>query len=212
MENIEFKIAGKQNKNIRPSLRKAYVTTSPQLVGERQIKFIFSTPDMDRDYDKISQEGIDLSTYTTAPVVYWNHIHDDMPIAKCVSIGLENGNLTGIVEFVSQDNPEVGQKAEGLYQLCRDGFVSTTSIGFIAQEWKFADEQERYDKDGADIEKCQLVEISLCGIPSNPNCLIQEVGSPETVFELTTAAIDMAVSPAKRLRAARLRRILDSID
>jgi HK97 family phage prohead protease len=206
IETHEWKALGKQDKSIKPSLRKANVSTT-QAVGDRQIKFIFSTPQLDRDYDVITQEGIDVSHYTTNPVIFWNHLHDTLPIGKCISLGIENGCLTGIVEFVSFDNPEVGAKAEGVYQLARDGYLSTVSIGFIATEWKFADDTDRYTKDGADIQKCELVEVSIVGIPSNRGALIQEVGAPATVFE----PIEITDVP-KKYRAARLRRVIAAIE
>lgn len=197
----------KKEKSVKPSFIKASVgrTTS---VGDRQIKFVFSTPQMDRDYDVIEQEGIGLDLYSTNPVVYFSHAHDTLPIGRTISLGIEDGCLQGIIEFVPADNPEVGQKAEGIYRLARDGYLNAVSIGFIATEWKYSDDKERWDREGADIQKCELVEVSIVGIPSNRGALIQEVGTPEVVREPDAPVFEQP----KTYHAPRLKRLLDALD
>lgn len=213
--NSEFKRLARFEKSIKPTLRK--VSAGPVTVtADRSVKFIFSSADTDRDYDSIDQAGIDVSHYMTNPVIFLNHDHDSLPIGKCTSLGIEDGNLVGVVEFVPASNPAVGAVAQGVFEMCTGGFLNCVSIGFITRAWSYSSDPERYENDGADISECELVEVSVCGIPSNRSALIQEIGTPqdapvaEPVFELPVP--EPAPEPAKRFRAARLLRQLATID
>lgn len=211
IENREFKSLAKENKSIRPALRKAVVGV-PTMVGDRQAKFVLSTSQVDRDYDVIHQDGIDLTSFVTNPVVFFGHEHDSLPIGKMVSVGIEDGCLVGVIEFAPADNPAVGAKAEGIYKLVRDGYLNTVSIGFIATEWKFADDDERFARDGADVTRCELVEVSVVGIPSNRSALVLDVGvERDRVDPAFTPAPLLPSEPAKRYRAPRMHRILASM-
>lgn len=218
----EFKAYGKLDKSIKPTLRKSSVG-AVAITGARQVKFILSTPNVDRDWDLIDQKGIDYSHYLTNPVVFLNHEHDELPIGKCVSIGIEDGNLVGVVEFVPKSNTANGHIAEGVYELCAGGYLNCVSIGFIVREWSFSDDHDRYSHDGTDVSACELVEFSVVGIPSNRQALIQEVGTAEddapaapveTAGNSTAASPDAPPAepaPTKKLRAARLKRIIASM-
>jgi HK97 family phage prohead protease len=213
--NRDFKNAAKINKSIRPALRK--VSVGPVTVtADRCIKFIFSSGVMDRDFDCIDQAGIDVASFLTNPVIFFAHDHDSMPIGKCISIGIEGGNLVGVIEFVPATLPVVGEKAEAIYQLCKLGFLNCVSIGFITRTWSYAEDPERYQNDGADITSCELVEVSIVGIPSNREAMIQEIGTSDDVDRTVQGAdvtpVLMDAPAAKRYRAARLRRLLDLID
>lgn len=211
LSNSEFKSLARQNKSIRPALRKTSVG-NVAMVADRQIKFTFSTSQMDRDYDVIAQDGIDVSIFTTNPVIFYSHNYDTLPIGKCVSIGIEDGNLTGVIEFAPADNPAIGSQAEGVYQLCRDGYLNTVSIGFIATEWSFADDPDRYERDGADVSKCELVECSIVGVPSNRGALIQEIGTGSIQEPVSEPLPEIEPDQPKHYRASRLQRILASLD
>jgi HK97 family phage prohead protease len=174
LSNSEFKQLAKTNKAASAPLTKSINKPATALEG-RQIKFVLSEPMVDRDYDFVSPEGIDISAYLTNPVVFWGHQHDTLPIGKCVSIGLEHGALVGVVEFVDPSIPLVGPMADAVYQLCKSGVLSAVSIGFLTKEWDFADDSDRRANGGTDITRCELIEFSVVGIPCNPGALIQEI-------------------------------------
>lgn len=215
LENKEFKKAIKTDKSISVPIRKI-ANGMPQVVADRQIKFVFSTPDVDRDYDVISQDGIDLTWFQTNPLIFFGHEHSSLPIAKCLKAWIEDGNLVGIIEFAPADNPAVGDKAEGIYQLCKGGFLSAVSIGFMPRSYVDSDDPARFDNDGVDIMECELIEVSIVGIPSNRSALVQEVGTPASTPPLEVpppeVITETAPEPAKKFRAARLKRILDAIE
>lgn len=208
IDNKTFKALGKQDKSIKPSLRKAYVG-QPQILSDRQVKFRFSSEQLDTDYDVIIQDGIDLSTYVTNPVCFFSH-DTSCPIGKTISLNIEDGCLCGVIQFLPADNPFMGAKAEGVYQMVRDGYLSAVSIGFIATQWKYSDDPARYDREGADIEKCQIVEVSVVGVPANRLALVQEIGTPSTVV-VPTPEPEKQADIEYKLQGPRLQRIIDAL-
>lgn len=149
------------------NLKKEYVGVA-ELVTPRQLRFTLSTADPDRDNDVISQDGWQLENFRQNPVVCWNHQTTDLPIGKCVSIGLVGNRLKGVVEFVPADIPEVGPLAEAVLRLCTSGFLSAVSVGFRPLAWDWLDDEH----DGIAWQQQELMEWSLCTVPSNPFCLL----------------------------------------
>ncbi len=205
LTQADFKSAIKNNKSISAPIRKDY-SAPVQITGDRQAKFIFSSESVDRDFDIIVQDGIDLTYFLQNPVIFYGHDHDSLPIGKCVSIGIENGCLAGVIEFVQADNPAVGNKAEGIYQLVVSHFLSTVSIGFIPKTIEYP-EDARNLNDGVNVLTSELVEVSICGIPANRDCLVQTVSQPQIIQELQ----DQSEASLRVFRSARLKRVLDAI-
>ena len=143
--------------------------------GNRQIRFVLSSESVDRDGDKISQAGWELKNYLNNPVVLWQHDASSLPIGKCVDISVVNGKLVGTVEFVPADVPVIGAKAEAVYQLVKQGFLSATSVGFAAYEYDVSDDDTRGSKymPGLDFTRMELREFSIVTIPANPDALVQ---------------------------------------
>lgn len=169
---FEFKSLVKTKQSVKP-IRKEAVSTPIQISG-RQLKFTISTEAIDRDHDKVSQDGWQLDNYKKNPVVLWGHDASQLPVGKCVALSIENGDLCAVVEFVPG---EINTMAESVYQLCLRGFLSATSVGFMPLEWEFSEEEERgadsYNG-GVDFKTCELMEFSIVNVPANPEALIQD--------------------------------------
>ena len=173
------------------------ITTKAIPLEGRQAQFILSTNVLDRAGDSINPLGIDLRRYKQNPVVLWGHDQHCLPIGKCVSIGVEGGALTGIVEFVPVSVPEVGERAEAVYQLVRSGFLNAVSIGFKPIEWTFN------DAGGLDISKSELLEFSVVAVPCNPDALLIDASTG-----MTAAPGKSDQSIIRKTNAARRERIL----
>lgn len=172
---------------------KEYVATA-EFIGERQVRFTLSTSDPDRDNDVIRQDGWQLANFEKNPVVCWNHATDQLPIGRCIEISSVAGRLKGTVEFVPADVPVVGPLAEALFRMTRTGFISAVSVGFLPLQWEWLDDEH----DGIEWQSQELMEWSLCTVPSNPNCLIE----PSAVVEAARS------SALNNRRAARQRFLL----
>ena len=138
-------------------------------INDRQIKFTISTDSKDRDNDIIRQDGWDLTSYVKNPVVLLNHKSNELPVAKCVGIGVEDGKLKATIEFVPATYPIVGDTAEAVFQLCKSGYMNATSVGFRPLKWDWSDG----DDDGIVYTRQELLEFSIVSVPSNPQALIE---------------------------------------
>ncbi|HBF32655.1 hypothetical protein, partial [Rhizobium sp.] len=81
-------------------IHKAFAASTETLADKRQVRVIVSTGDVDRSGEIIVPKGIDWAAFmaTGAGPVLWNH-NPNMPIAKCVDIGLQDGQLVALVQF-----------------------------------------------------------------------------------------------------------------
>lgn len=181
--------------------------SSVETDDSRVINFIISTEDSDRSNDVISQDGWDLKSYQKNPVVFFNHLTDDLPIGKCISINVVDKQLRASVEFVAPEVPLVGQKAEAVYQLLKNGFLSATSVGFKPIEYEITDDQTRgagsYSA-GIDFIRTELTEFSIVGIPCNPNALIDAPKSFVPVVEEVAEEVVEAPTNSNRAKYQRL--------
>ncbi len=130
-------------------------------LGARQVRFCISTADVDRDDDVINQSGWDLSNYRKNPVVLWAHSHTDLPVGKCVEIGVVNGKLMATVEFATHPF------AETVYQMVLGRFLNATSVGFRALE-----SEPNRARGGVDFQRQELMEFSITPCPANPHALV----------------------------------------
>jgi hypothetical protein len=60
--------------------------------------------------------------------------------------------------------------ADTIYRLVKGGYIRTVSVGFNPIEYSFVNEKDR--PFGIDFKKQELLEISPCPVPCNPNALI----------------------------------------
>ena len=188
----EFKNELRKGKGPWCSIQKTLVGLNEPL-NDRQIKFTVSTAAQDRDGDVIQQDGWDLSNYIRNPVVLLNHKSSELPIAKCIAIGLEGGVLKATIEFVPQAFPIIGDIAESVYQLCLAGYLNATSVGFRPLEWDWASD----DSNGVVFSKQELLEFSIVSVPSNPQALIEP---PSWFASEPRSASVLNTSDLRRLR------------
>ena len=213
----EFKVA-KSREGL--GIRKDFAGKAEE-AGDRTLRFTVSTGNPDRSNDVIDQLGWDLSWFRLNPVVLWNHTSQQLPVGKCTEIGLVEGVLKATVEFLPTDTPVCGEFAEAVYQLCRTGFLSATSVGFMPIEFSETDDDARGAgtwSAGMDFHKCQLAEFSICCTPDNPEALIepgQQIEASAPVIENNeeptqdagqkSAALNIAVERDRRARDLTLR-------
>lgn len=135
--------------------------------NEAVIEAVFSTADIDRHGEKVSQEGWQLKDFKKNPVILWGHDHSKPAIGKATKIGFdEKGNLAGKIQFAVKENPF----ANTVYQLFANGFMKAFSVGYICEEIDF-------DKKDTPIHKINtLLEISAVNVPANALALAKQKG------------------------------------
>lgn len=106
-------------------------------------------------------------------MVLWSHDADTLPIGKVIELSIEDAALKASVQFVDQNVPMVGEKAEAIYQLLKNGYLNATSVGFAVIDADISDRMSPSGRPGLDIKSAELCELSIVSIPSNPDALIE---------------------------------------
>lgn len=145
--------------------RKAYASAA-DAVGERQVRVICSTSDVDRAGEVVVQAGIDTAAYMDNPVVLFSH-DPNQPIARVTSMGLEQGILQATVQF---PDAGVSTKADEVYGLVKAGVINTVSIGFQPTELLAMDPEQ--PRGPQRYVKSELLELSFVSVPANRGATI----------------------------------------
>ncbi len=145
--------------------RKSHIAKAEAL-GERQVRVICSTPDVDRMGDVVVQDGIDLSAYIENPIVLWQH-DPAHPIGRASNIGLRGGVLTADVDFAPAG---ISATADEVCGLTKAGVINTVSIGF--QPIESAPMDPSKPRGAQRFVKSELMEFSFVSIPANTGAAV----------------------------------------
>lgn len=118
---------------------------------------IASTPTPDRDGDVVDPMGVDTENFQKNPVLLWGHDAHSLPIGKVTNITKSLQGIEFEAEFAVKQNP----LAKQVWELMRDGFLNSFSIGFMPKE-----------RENEVIKQSELFEISVVNIPANPEALM----------------------------------------
>jgi HK97 family phage prohead protease len=133
---------------------------------EDSVEWVMSDMSLDRDQERVDPQGADFKNFKRNPVVLWAHDYTRPAIGKIANPKIKDGKVTGKVEFDSKDNDEfaymVGQKV-------KKGFISAGSIGFKPTKVEFVEEPK--DSTRLVHRSWELMEFSICNVPSNPNAM-----------------------------------------
>jgi hypothetical protein len=149
---------------------------------ERVIEYTLSDETVDRDGDIIVQAGIDLSNYVKNPVVLPFHDSRTFPVGNFIKLWVDvtSKSLKGWILFPDERVDPSGM-CDRAFRFAKSRIMRAGSIGFRGREVKFPTKEERgllgmLDY-GVIFSKSELMEFSLCPVPSNPNALSNAVKS-----------------------------------
>jgi HK97 family phage prohead protease len=134
--------------------------------GSRKVRFVFSDGSVDRSGDSIDPKGWQTESFMENPVALWAHDGSQPPIGRASGVGAIGSKLLGDIEFMTAD---ISPFADSIYRMVKAGFLKAVSVGFIPLEWAFTKDKSR--PFGIDFSKQELLEISVCPVPCNPNAL-----------------------------------------
>lgn len=107
-------------------------------------------------------DGIRLDRFLKNPVMFYNHDESKGVVGKWVNVRKENGKLYGTPVFdVRSDTGRL------LEQQVQNGFLRGASIGIDNVEYDY----NPTASGPLTIAGCELIEVSVCDIPSNRNTL-----------------------------------------
>lgn len=186
------------------TLRKFFDSEVKKADGEeRTLWVVASTEDRDRDGDIIVQKSWKLKDFKKNPVILWAHNPSRPPIGKAVDMEVKDGKLLIKIQFVPK---EVDPFAEQVFQLYRQGFMKTFSVGFIPYKREpltEEDKKSRPDMTWGSRLHAELLELSAVPVPSNPQALAQRDFAEAMVKGFTPkdpAAAPAVVSPLLEFR------------
>ena len=132
----------------------------------RLARFRITTGDVDRERDIIDPAGWDTADFLRGggPIL-WAHDYTMPPIGRSVTLDRDETGMSATVDFAA---PDVYAFADTIYRLVKGGYINATSVGFQPLEWTY-DEERR----GVNFKRQTLLEVSLCPVPANPQCLIE---------------------------------------
>lgn len=168
----EYKKQVKEGKKPEePVLRKQYVVDEIKGIEESpdglKVPFIISTNTIDRDNDTINVDGWDLKNYKKNPVVLWVHDSRQPPVAKSLTVKVEDKKLKSTAQFATQDLYPFGYMIGQMYA---KGFLNAVSVGFDPIKYAWVEDSDR--PWGVDFEEQELLEYSCCPVPANPEALV----------------------------------------
>ena len=148
----------------------------------RVIEYTLSDETVDRDGDIIVQAGIDLSNYVKNPVVLPFHDSRTFPVGNFIKLWVDvtSKSLKGWILFPDERVDPSGM-CDRAFRFAKSRIMRAGSIGFRGREVKFPTKEERgllgMLEYGVIFSKSELMEFSLCPVPSNPNALSAAVKS-----------------------------------
>ena len=132
----------------------------------RVVTFIASTDAVDSYGERILQTGWDMTRFLAHPVIPFGHDYWSLPVGKSIRTEVVNGNLETDIQIAPA---EANPLAENVWQCLLAGVPLGVSVGFYPLEWHYETLQ-----DGSQMriyDKCELIEISVVTVPSNPEAL-----------------------------------------
>jgi hypothetical protein len=96
--------------------------------GERAAIRYVSTPRLDRDGEILLPDGAVLDTFRDAPVVLYAHDYSGLPIGRDAWIKVTKKGLLAKTIYANH------QLAQDVYDCVKDGFLTSSSVGFIPVE------------------------------------------------------------------------------
>ena len=125
-------------------------------------RFCISSQEIDRDGDIVIQSGIKYDDYINNPVVFWGHEWDSVPIGKVVAVTYDETELKTYADVILGSTT----RAQEIETLVKEGIIQATSIGFRIKDWDYDEELDAFV-----MKETELLELSLVGLPANPDAV-----------------------------------------
>jgi HK97 family phage prohead protease len=134
----------------------------------RMTRFVASSNRIDR-YGDIIEQDWDLADFWRNPVFLWSHNSWGVPIGwvREFEVSGDRSETVARVEFAPKGHDEFVDKLAAAVNL---RLIRAVSVGFVPVEMEDRlDEKGRWD--GYRFLRSQLIELSLCTVPANPDAL-----------------------------------------
>lgn len=188
-EDVKF-----QGKNVIGSIGSKTVVKSVDL-DKRKLVMTGSTEDPDRDGDIIIVRGWEIENYLNNPVFLWAHNYSSVPIAAAEKVVKKRGpwRLVFTLQFPSEG---VFPFADMILQLYHEKIINASSVGFSPIEFEELESDSNSWWPPRKYTKQELLELSGCAVPCNPNALqnsIKSFGGDVSDFKAVYENMEMPI-------------------
>lgn len=132
----------------------------------RSIDYVCSTETLD-SHGTVLKQNWRLDRYAKNPVVLFCHNSRSIPVGTASMVRVENGRLVARVTFATAD---ICEDAEACWKAVKAGLLRGISVGFLAHAYRWESEN---DIERLVLDDLELLELSVCAVPSNPDTLAQ---------------------------------------
>jgi len=148
-------------------------------------RFIVATSDLDDNGNKADIGGWDLERFRKNPVVLFNHQRNHPPIGRADRVDIIGNQMLASIEFAPS---KFGQ---AIADLVTQNFIRGASPGWAptAGAWEWLRNANGFPT-GIHSHKQELREISIVGLPANPETLKQALLETSWDGALITSADD----------------------
>lgn len=136
--------------------KQVFTTVSPGAADGEEAEMIVSTPEVDRDNDRLMPAGVDIRSYLKNPVMLWSHGKGEIPIGSATSLNVSEKNIRARWRWLQND-----QLADRVKNAWAQGVIRAASVGFLPKKSK------PNGLGGFDYTEWELLEISLVPLPAN---------------------------------------------
>jgi len=150
----------------------------------RSIEVIAST-DAEDGHGTIIQQDWQLTRYLNNPIVYFEHNQavgdgfftsggerpaDKIPIAHAENVRVEENKLRAKFVFPAEGRDELADK---VWLAIEDKRLNGVSVGFLPGKVEREEVPGGNGRSRYRLSQCVLFEISIVGVPSNPECVVE---------------------------------------
>ncbi len=128
--------------------------------------FVVSDSGLNRYGFRVLTMGILLENFLANPIMFYVHETNKIPIGTWSNLRIEGDKLIATANFDEEDDFAMKIKAK-----CEKGILKATSIGFDVIEYSEAARLLLKGQKRPTIVKCDLLEISIVGVPANPRAI-----------------------------------------
>jgi HK97 family phage prohead protease len=129
---------------------------------------ILTNGTVDRFNDSLAPRGAQYKNFLKNSVLQWAHDSSIPAIGRVANLRTTSNDVRGSLVFAPS---EIYPLAGTIFNLMKGGFLNAVSIGLIPM--KAMPTKDKNRPGGLDITEFEIIELSVCNVPANPDCLVQ---------------------------------------
>jgi len=154
--------------------------------------FTVTSSMLDANGNQVDIEGWDLTRYRENPVVFFNHLIDMPPIGQSTSLTVRGSRMIANIKLAPTP------LGDQIAMLIADGYIRGASVGFRPTNWEWRPAANGVPA-GINSHQQILMEVSIVGIPANPEALRAAMDSDQAlVTSLQPHHLTTIISPVPK--------------